>query len=89
MDENEANEAQRTSSLKRRRLVSDYRAVFSSDAGMRVLADLFQKCILEQVGVMQNETAVHQLGRSFEFARIYKMMRTSEEEFLRYMEESE
>ena len=89
MDANEVAEAQRRSMFKRRRLVQDYEAVFTSLAGRRVLADIFRKCMLDQVGVMQKETAIHQQGRRFVFALIYKMLHVTEEEFLRLTEESD
>ena len=85
----DANEkAQRHSLLRRTRLRADYRAVFDTEAGQRVLADLFRNCVLEHVGYIQQETALHKQGRGWVFARIFKMLSMNDEELMRLTREN-
>ena len=88
MVEDESEKVQRRSLRKRTRLREDYRAVFGTDAGQRVLADLFRSCVLEHVGYIQQETALHRQGRGWAFARIFKMLSMKDEELMRITREN-
>ena len=79
----ELDKAQKRSLRKRHGLRQDYRAVFGTEAGGRVLADLFRTCILDNVGYIQKETALHSQGRRWVFARVYKMMNMDDEELVK------
>lgn len=82
----EQEKAHRRLRLKRSRLRSDYRAVFATDSGRRVLADLFRSCVLDNVGYIQEETALHSQGRRWVFARIHRMMNMTDEELIKMTE---
>ena len=86
-DENE--KIQKRNIRKRSQIRSDYRATFGSDCGQRVLADLFRTCILDNVGFMQSETALHSQGRRWVYARIHKMLNMNDEELLRLTRENQ
>ena len=79
---------QKRSLLRRRRLRADYQAVFGTDVGRRVLVDLFHSCLLENVGYMQKETALHMQGRHWVYARIHKILNLDDEELQRLVEEN-
>lgn len=91
MNEDDAalKKAQRRSFLKRTRLREDYRAVFGSEAGHRVLADLFRSCLIDNVGYIQRETALHSQGRKWVYARIHKMLNMDDDELIRLVRDNE
>lgn len=80
-------EEQKRAWRKRRALRQDYRAVFGTEAGRRVLRDLFKVCVLDNVGYIQEETALHSQGRRFVFVRIHKMMNMDDKEIERLIGE--
>lgn len=79
----ELDEAQKRNFRKRRRLREDYRAVFATESGRRVLADLFRSCLIDNAGYIQQDTALHSQGRRWVFARIYKMLNMNDDELVK------
>ena len=86
--EGENAKAQRRSLRKRKRLSEDYRAVFGTDAGKRVMTDLHGRCVLDNVGFIQRASAVHMQGRTWVWARICKMTNMNDEELARLTREN-
>jgi hypothetical protein len=80
-------EAQKKALRKRVALRADYRAAFGTESGRRVLRDLFKVCVLDNVGYMQKETALHSQGRRFVFVRIHKMLNMDDKEIQRLIGE--
>jgi hypothetical protein len=82
------DKVQKRNFRRRRALRQDYCAVFGTEAGGRVLADLFRSCLIDNVGYIQRDTALHSQGRRWVFARIYKMMNMKDDELVELTKEN-
>lgn len=73
---------------RRARLRGDYRATFETEAGARVLADLYRFCLMDQpsFAVDPAVTAFNE-GRRRVFLRILGLMRLSDQDVLKLSRE--
>jgi len=83
----EIDKAQKINLRKRKRLREDYRAVFGTDVGRRVMRDLHKVCVLDNVGFIQKETALHSQGRRWVYVRIHKLINMGDDDLDRLMKE--
>jgi hypothetical protein len=75
--------------LRRRR--ADYRSVFDSDPGWRVIADLFRFCRMAQPSFVAGDShaTAYQEGMRRVFLRIAGILRMDEERFAQLLKESD
>lgn len=83
MSEGDVDERQKRIWRKRKALRADFRAVFGSPAGQRVMRELYKQSVEANVGYMQRESALHMQGRRWLYVLICKNQRITDDEIVR------
>ena len=89
MKEGDLDERQKRVFRKRKALRADFRAVFGSPAGKRVMRELYRQSVEANVGFMQRESALHMQGRRWLFVLICKNQRITDDEIVRLSTEEQ